>query len=152
MKRLCDIYIRRAGQIGALYCAVPTVAWFAGMFIVLPFREVYVLRAVLSLIIGCSIGAYINRFGMSLWLMKHRSKEGPATAFDGTLVGAAIGFGIAFLPTLTSLIGTNHPEQAKTFIIISTAGAAIIGGCFGGTLGTIGRKNLASGEEELQEE
>jgi hypothetical protein len=53
---------------------------------------------------------------------------------------------------LTSLIGTNHPEQAKTFIIISTAGATIIGGCFGATLGTIGRKNLDSGEEELQEE
>lgn len=27
MKRLCDFYIRRAGLIGAVYCAVPNLGW-----------------------------------------------------------------------------------------------------------------------------
>ena len=142
MKRLCDLYIRRAGLIGALYCAVPTAAWLTGMFCMLPFRQVYVLRGILSLVVGSAVGAFLNRFGMSLWLIKHRSKDGPATMLDGMLIGAAIGVGIAFLPTLTSLIKTNHPEQAKAFIIISWLAATAVGACFGTTLGAVGRKHL----------
>ena len=152
MKRLCDLYIRRAGLVGALYSAVPTAVWFTGMFTMVPFRQVYVLRAVLSLVVGCSVGAFLNRFGASLWLIKHRSKEGPATVLDGMLVGAAIGVGIALLPTLTALIQTNHPGQARDFIIISWLASTAIGACFGGTLSVIGRKHIdrddAAGQEK----
>jgi len=152
MKRLCDLYIRHSGLVGALFCAVPTVAWFVGMFVILPFRSVYVMRAILSLFVGCGMGVFLNRFGVSMWLSKHHSKDGPATAIDGMLVGAAIGIGIALLPTLTSLIGTNHPEQAKSFIIISCLGATAVGACFGATLGAIGHKHISPGNAEMQEQ
>lgn len=98
------------------------------------------------------MGFYLNRFGLSLWLTKHRSEQGPATVVDGMLIGAAIGIGIALFPTLTSLIGTNHPEQAKSFIILSCIGATINGACFGAILGAIGKRQIDSGKAEVQEE
>jgi len=142
MKRLCALYIRRVTIIGALYCAVPTVLWFAGTFALIPFRGVYVLRLALSLLAGCALSAYVNRFGLSLWLIKHRSSAGPATVVDGVLIGAAVGWGSDFLPPVTSLIGTNHPEEAKAFIIIAWLVAALIGAIIGGSLAAIGRKHL----------
>jgi len=142
MQRLCDGYIRRVGVIGALYCAVPTVLWFAGLFILEPFRGVYVLRLVLSLALGCSLAAFANRFALTLWVIKHRSSAGPATVADGVLLGAATGWATALLPPLTALIATNHLELAKAFIIVAWLVAAAVGAVIGGVLATVGSRHL----------
>jgi hypothetical protein len=140
MKRLCDFYIGHAGWIGVLFCAVPTLVWFIGGFFVYEFRWVYLLRLGLCLVFGSAIGAYINRYGVETWLLKHRSAAGPATVVDGILVGAAIGVGIALLPTLVVFIRSNHVELAKTFVIITYLGAALAGAILGAILALIGRK------------
>ena len=142
MRRVCESYILHVKAIGALYCAVPAAAWFGFVIASAPYRQVYALRLVLSLIAGCWIGAQLNRFGLSLWLTKHRSQDGPGTILDGALIGAAIGIGTALLPPLTSLISTNHPELAKTFIIASWFGAAAAGAVIGGSLAAIGRRHI----------
>jgi hypothetical protein len=143
MKRLCDLYIRHAGLIGAIFCIIPTLVWFIGMFLTIPFREVYLLRMGLCLIIGSAIAAYLNRYGVETWLCRHRSAGGPATIVDGILIGAAVGIGSALLPALTSFIKTNHPEEAKTFVIISYLSVIIVGSVIGGILAAIGRKYLS---------
>jgi hypothetical protein len=143
MKRLCDLYIHYAGLIGAIFCIIPTLVWFIGMFVTIPFREVYLLRLGLCLVIGSAIAAYLNRYGVETWLCKHRSSSGPASIGDGILIGAAVGLGSALLPALTSLIKTNHPEKAKTFIIISYLSVIIIGSVIGGILAAIARKYVS---------
>lgn len=143
MKRLCDLYIRHAGLIGAIFCIIPTLVWFVGMFVSIPFREVYVLRMGLCLVFGSAIAAYLNRYGVETWLCKHRSNSGPATIVDGILIGAAVGIGSALLPALTVFIRTNHPEEAKTFVIISYLSVIIVGSVFGGILAAIGRKYIS---------
>jgi hypothetical protein len=110
MQRLCDYYIRRAGLFGAIYCVIPSIGWFCGVVATAPFREVYLLRLGLCLSFGCAIAAYLNRYGLELWLTKHRSVDGPATIRDGALIGAAIGIGSALLPTLTALIKLITPR------------------------------------------
>ena len=140
MKKLCDLYIRYAVFIGVLFCAVPNLAWFVGGLFLVPFREVYLLRLALSLVIGCPIAAYLNRYGVDIWLLKHHSTRGPATIFDGSLVGAAIGVGSALLPTLTLLIASNHIEVAKNLLIITYLSAALVGVVFGTILATRARK------------
>lgn len=140
MKGLCDFYIRHAAFIGVLFCAVPNLVWFIAALLLVPFREVYLLRLVLSLLIGCPIAAYLNRYGVYIWLFKHRSAEGPATILDGILVGAAIGIGSALLPALTVLIASNHIEIAKTVVIVTYLLATLIGVAFGSILATIARK------------
>jgi MFS family permease len=140
MKRLCDLYIRNAGWIGAIFCAVPTIVWFAAMLLSIPFREVYLLRLGLCLAVGCPIAAYLNSYGVNAWLRKHRSQGGPATIVDGVLVGAAIGIGSALLPVLTALISTNHPEAAKTFIIVSYLSVTLVGAVMGAVLALVARK------------
>ncbi len=140
MKLLCDFYIRRAGSIGVIYCAAPNLVWFIAALLSVPFREVYLLRLGLSLVVGCAITAYLNRYGVEIWLCKHRSANGPATILDGVLVGAAIGFGSALLPTLSVLISSNHPELAKTVIIVTYLSATFVGAVFGAVLATIARK------------
>jgi len=142
MRRLCQVYIRRVKVIGVLYCAVPTLVWFLAVFATVPFRSVYVLRLGLSLVIGGWIGAQLNSFGLSLWLTKHRSQDGPATVADGALIGAAVGVGTALLPPLTGLIGTHHLEAAKSFIICSWTGAAVVGALVGSGLAVIGRRYI----------
>lgn len=142
MKRLCDLYIRHAGWIGAIFCAVPTLLWFIAMFWSIPFREVYLLRLGLCLGIGCPIAAYLNRYGVNAWLCKHRSPSGPATIVDGVLVGAAIGMGSTLLPVLSALISSNHLEAAKTFIIVSYLSATLLGAIVGAVLAVIGRKHV----------
>ena len=142
MRRLCQLYIRRVKVIGVLYCAVPTLVWFLAVAATVPFRGVYALRLGLSLVIGGWIGAELNRFGLSLWLAKHRSQDGPATVPDGALIGAGIGLGTALLPPLTSLIGTHHLEAAKSFIICSWIGAAVVGALIGSGLAVIGRRHI----------
>jgi len=142
MKRLCDWYILHAKLIGAFYCWIPTIAWFGAMLFVDPFREVYLLRLALALLLGGCIAAWINNFGVRLWLVKHRSQEGPATVIDGILIGAGVGIGTTFLPPLTSLIATHHPEEAKLLIIVSWGAGIVFGGVIGGILTSIGRKYL----------
>lgn len=140
MKKLCDLYIKRAGLIGVFHCALPSFCWFMGMLLFVPFREIYLVRLVLCLAVGCPIGAYLNRYSVDMWLLKHHSDSGPARIVDGTLNGAAVGFGTALLPALTSLISTNHPEMAKTFIIVSYVAAALLGGSIGSVFAAVGRK------------
>jgi len=153
MKRLCETYIRNARLIGAFYCWVPAVAWFTTMMFVVPFREVYLLRLAVVLIVGGYVAAQMNDYGVHLWLIKHRSNDGPATVVDGILIGAGVGIGTTFLPPITSLIATRHPEEAKLFIIIVWAVGIVFGGIIGGILAWIGRKYLDDNpraKEEIQ--
>jgi hypothetical protein len=142
MKKLCDLYIKRAGWVGVFHCALPALAWFVGMLIFVPFREVYLVRLALCLAVGCPIGAYLNRYSVDMWLLKHHSESGPASILDGTLNGAAVGIGTALLPALTALISSNHFEMAKTFIILSYIAAAFIGGIIGTMVAAVGRKYM----------
>ena len=142
MKKLCDLYIQHAGWVGVFHCALPSLVWFGSMLVFVPFREVYFVRLVLCLAVGCPVGAYLNRYSVDMWLAKHRSDSGPASVIDGTLNGAAVGIGTALLPALTSLISSNHPEMAKTFIIVSYIAAAFAGGVIGTMVAAVGRKYL----------
>lgn len=142
VQRLADLYIKRAGLIGSLYGIIPVILWFSFMFVLIPFREVYVLRLVLSLVIAGASGAYLNRYGLTLWLIKHNSRLGPGTVADGMLIGAAIGFGTALISPLTSLIGSHHVEEAKWFIIFSWLLAVFIGFVWGGIITAIGGKRI----------
>ena len=142
MKKLCDLYIQHAGWVGVFHCALPSLVWFGSMLVFVPLREVYFVRLVLCLAVGCPVGAYLNRYSVDMWLAKHRSDSGPASVRDGTLNGAAVGIGTALLPALTSLISSNHPEMAKTFIIVSYIAAAFAGGVIGTMVAAVGRKYL----------
>lgn len=140
MKRLCEFYIHHAGWIGAAFCAGPSLAWFLAALLFVPFRTVYLLRLCLSLLVGCVAGAYLNRYGVDMWLCKHRSANGPATVLDGALVGAAIGIGLALLPTLSILISSSSIETAKTTIIITYLAATSLGAALGAVLAGIARR------------
>ena len=142
MKRLCDLYIQRAGWVGVIHCALPALGWLVGILLFVPFRDVYLVRLALCLAIGCPIGAYLNRYSVDTWLLKHYSDSGPARIFDGTLNGVAVGIGTALLPSLTSLISSNHIEMAKTFIIVSYLASALVGGIIGTMFAAVGRKYL----------
>ena len=140
MKKLCNLYIQRAGLVGFFHCAIPSFVWFAGMLLFVPFREVYLLRLGLCLAVGCPVGAYLNRYSVDMWLAKHHSDSGPARIIDGTLNGAAVGIGTAFLPALTALISSNHLEMAKTFVIVSYIASSFVGGIIGTLFAAVGRK------------
>jgi len=142
MKRLCDFYIRRVAAIGALYALVPILIWFTGTFVLIPFRPVYVIRLIVSLVIGVPLAAFANRFGLRLWLIKHGSSEGPATVLDGVLIGAASGVATVLVPPVTALISSHHPEEAKTFVIAAWLAGIAIGALLGGILASIGRAHL----------
>jgi len=140
MKKLSDLYIKRAGLVGVFHCALPSLGWFVGMVLFVPFREIYIVRLILCLAVGCPIGAYLNRYSVDMWVLKHHGGSGPAKILDGTLNGAAVGMGTALLPVLTSLISTNHLEMAKTFIIVSYIASALLGGIIGTIFASVGRK------------
>ena len=142
MKKLCDLYIKRAGLVGIFHCAVPTIIWIMYIIFTVPFREVYLLRLGLCLLIGCPIGAYLNRYSVDMWIAKHQGPSGPAKIIDGTINGAAVGIGTALLPALTALISTHHPEMAKTFIIVVYNASALLGGIIGSVFSIVGRKYL----------
>lgn len=139
MKKIADFYVAHPKLIGAVYCAVPSVLWFAFVLATVPFREVYLLRLALCLGIGCPIGAYLNKYFLELWILKHRSPAGPGKLGDGVLNGAAIGLGTALLPALTSLISTHHLEEAKTFIIAVYLASAALGALIGGIVTVSGK-------------
>lgn len=136
--RLYNFYIRNAEAIGYFYCAIPACIWFITLLLNSPFRGVYVLRLAICLIIGAPIASYINRFGLSLWMAKALSPK-KASIIDGVLIGASLGIGMAILPSLTSLIYSNHIEQAKSFIIYSWFIAGILGALIGGFLAAVGK-------------
>ena len=140
MKKLCDLYIQRAGLVGFFHCAIPSFVWFAGILLFVPFREVYLVRLGLCLAVGCPVGAYLNRYSVDMWLAKHHGESGPARIIDGTLNGAAVGIGTAFLPALTALISSNHLEMAKTFVIVSYVASSFVGGVIGTMFAAVGRK------------
>jgi hypothetical protein len=146
MKRLCDFYVNRAKLIGVLYCGVPVLLWYGGMFATVPFRSVYILRLVLSLAIGCWVAAQVNEYGVRLWLAKHRSPDGPATALDGAMIGAAVGMGVVLLPPLASFIATNHPVEARTVVIGCWVAGIMLGALNGSLLGAIGRRFIGRGD------
>ena len=143
MRKLCDLYIKQAGIVGVFHCAIPALCWFAGMLLFVPFREVYIVRLVLCLIVGCPIGAYLNRYSVDMWLLKHQRSPGGAKIIDGTLNGAAVGIGTALLPALTSLISSNHLEMAKTFIIVVYVASAFVGAIIGTMFAAVGRKYIS---------
>ncbi len=142
MKKLCNLYIQHAGLVGIFHCALPSLVWFGSMLVFVPFRGVYLVRLALCLAVGCPIGAYLNRYSVDMWLAKHRGDSGPARIIDGTLNGAAVGIGTALLPALTSLVSSNHPEIAKTFIIVAYIAAALVGAVIGSMVAAVGRKYL----------
>jgi hypothetical protein len=139
MQRFAAGYIRRAKLAGVLYCVIPALVWFAvAMWLIgIPFREVYLLRLGLSVVVGGGIAAWLHEYGVKLWLTKHRSADGPATVVDGALIGSAIGLGIQILPALTAVIGTNHPEDAKTTIIIVWLVSIAVGAIIGSVLASV---------------
>lgn len=142
MKRLCDAYIRNPCLIGFIYGIVPPLIWLAVYLSFPEWRPVYLVRIAIAFVLGGVLGAGLNRFGLSLWLIKHRSAEGPASVLDGTLIGAAISCGSGLLPPLTNLIQTNHPNEAMTAIIASWLASCVIGGIFGTILAVIGRTHV----------
>ena len=142
MKKLCDLYVAKAGLIGALYCIVPTLIGFAVMFCVAPFRQVYLYRLAIAILVGGPVAAYLNRFGLSLWICKHTSPKGPATVLDGTLIGWFLGMGMAVIPASTHFIASNGMDGTKTIVLAIWFIAGIAGAIIGGTLGLVGAKYL----------
>lgn len=100
--------------------------------------EEYLFSLVLRFVVGWPIGAYLNRYTVDMWLIKHKSVSGPAKIFDGTLKSAAVGIGTALLPALAALFCTNHLEMAKAFIIITYIASAFKGGIIGTVLAAVG--------------
>jgi hypothetical protein len=142
MKKLCDLYVAKAEFIGALYCIVPTLIGFAVVFCVAPFRQVYLYRLAIAILVGGPVAAYLNRFGLSLWMSKHASPEGPATVLDGALIGWFLGMGMAVLPAFTHFIASNGMDGTKTIVIAIWFIAGVVGAIIGGTLGLVGAKYL----------
>jgi len=142
MKKLCDLYVAKAGLIGALYCIVPTLIGFAIMFCVVPFRQVYLLRLAIAVFAGGPAAAWLNRFGLSLWLIKHASPQGPATVRDGALIGWFLGMGMAVVPAFTHFIASNGLDGTKTIVLIIWFTAGVVGAIIGSVLGWVGAKYL----------
>jgi hypothetical protein len=142
MKKLCDFYIAKAGIIGALFCILPTLLGFAIAFCVVPFRQVYLYRLAIAIFLGGPVAAYLNRFGLSLWMCKHTSPKGPATAWDGALIGWFLGMGMAVIPAFTHFLASNGMSETKTIVITIWFTAGIVGAIIGGTIGLIGAKHM----------
>ena len=140
MKKLCDLYVAKAGFIGALFCIVPTLIGFAVVFCVVPFRQVYLCRLAIAILVGGPVAAYLNRFGLSLWICKHNSPKGPATALDGALIGWFLGMGMAVVPAFTHFIASNDMDETKTVVIAIWFIAGVVGAIMGGTIGLVGAK------------
>lgn len=142
MKKLCDLYVAKAGFIGALYCVVPTLIGFAIVFCVAPFRQVYLYRLAVAILVGAPVAAHLNRFGLSLWIIKHASPKGPATVLDGVLIGFFLGMGMAVIPAFTHFIASNGMSGTKTLVLAIWSIAGAVGAIIGGILGWVGRKYL----------
>jgi hypothetical protein len=142
MKKLCDLYVAKAGLIGALFCIIPTLIGFAVAFCVVPFRQVYLYRFAIAIFVGGPVAAYLNRFGLSLWICKHNSSKGPANALDGALIGWFLGMGMAVIPSFTHFIASNGMSETKTIVIAIWFSAGVVGAIIGTTIGLIGAKYM----------
>jgi hypothetical protein len=142
MKKLCDLYVAKAGLIGALYCIVPTLIGFAVALCVVPFRQVYLVRLAIAILVGGPVAGYLNRFGLSLWMCKHNSPKGPATALDGALIGWFLGMGMAVIPAFSYFISSTNMSGTKTLVIAIWFIAGVAGALIGGAIGLVGTKYL----------
>lgn len=142
MKKLCDFYVAKAELMGALYCIVPTLIGFGIMFCVVPFRSVYLLRLAIAIFVGGPVAAWLNRFGLSLWMIKHTSSNGPATVLDGALIGWFLGMGMAVIPAFTHFIGSNGMDGTKTVVLAIWCTASAMGVILGTVIGSIGVKYM----------
>jgi hypothetical protein len=137
MQRFSEAYIRHARLGGALYCIVPAVIWFVVFYFLIPFRSVYLLRLGISVVLGGYVAAWLPAYGVKMWLIKHRSPAGPATAVDGAVIGAAVGGSIQVIPALTNFIATNHPDEIKGTVIVIWLSALAIGAVIGSSTSAI---------------
>ena len=96
----------------------------------------------LSLVLGGLAAAVVHDRGLKLWLTRHRSAEGPAGVGDGIMLGACTGMASVLFPSLTSLIATNHPEEAKAYVIVSWLSGMVLGGVAGGIVASVGKRHL----------
>ena len=142
MKKLCDLYVAKAGLIGALFCLVPTLVGFAVVFCVVPYRQVYLYRMAIAILVGSPVAAYLNRFGLSLWMIKHASPKGPATVLDGTLIGWFLGMGMAVIPAFTHFLSSNGMDGTKTIVLAIWFIAGLMGAILGTVIGSIGVKYM----------
>jgi hypothetical protein len=150
MQRFAESYIRRAKLAGVLYCVIPSVAWFVVGVCLIPFREVYLLRLAIAVIVGGGIAAWLHEYGVKLWLIKHRSVEGPATVVDGAIIGAAVGVSIQVVPALTGLIATNHLEEAKSTIIGVWLVSTVVGAIIGSLMASVWGRYVSTSPEKLK--
>lgn len=102
----------------------------------------FLYRLAIAVLIGGPVAGYLNRFGLSLWLIKHASPKGPATTLDGILVGSLLGMGMAVIPAFTHCIASSDMNQTKTIIIGLWLLGAVGGAIIGGILGVVGGKHL----------
>ncbi len=142
MKKLCDLYVAKAELIGALYCIVPTLIGFGIVFCVVPFRSVYLFRLAIAIFVGGPVAAWLNRFGLSLWIIKHASQKGPATVLDGALIGWLLGMGMAVIPAFTHFIASNGMDGTKTVVLAIWFIAGVAGAILGTIIGSIGVKHM----------
>ena len=112
------------------------------MFCVVPFRQVYLLRLAIALLVGGPVAAWLNRFGLSLWMIKHASPKGPGTVLDGALIGWFLGMGMAVIPAFTHFIASNGMDGTKTIVLLIWFSAGAVGAIIGSTLGWVGAKYL----------
>lgn len=144
-QRLASLYVRRAALFGALWCIVPTaIVWLVMLSQSLPFRPVYIFRFAVTAVLGGALGAFANRYGVFLWLLKHRSPEGPATVLDGAAIGAAVGWITGLVGPLAGFIATDHVEDVKTLVIVAWLAAAVTGTIAGALLARLWRHEFAS--------
>ncbi len=145
MKRLAEFYVRHAGLIGFGYCAVPVLIWYVIQTFAIPFRDVYAVRFGISIIAGGTLAAMANRFGVSMWVAKHRSALGPATVLDGAFLGVTTGMAATIVPPFCALIASHHLEEAKTLIVSCWVAGIVLGAVVGACLAAAGRKHLDRG-------
>lgn len=112
------------------------------IYLTLPLRQVYILRFILSVILGGLAGAYSNSYAVTNWLLRVKKKEYVRGILDGGVGGLFAGIGTAAIPPLTGLIYSNHIEEAKTIIIATWIFGAVAGLITGSLLGFIGTKYL----------
>lgn len=142
MKKLCDLYVARAELIGALYCILPTLIGFGILFCVVPFRPVYLLRLAIAIFVGGPVAGWLNRFGLSLWMIKHGSPKGPATVLEGALIGWFLGMGMAVIPAFTHFIASSDLNRTKTAVLAIWFIAGAVGAILGTIIGSIGVKYM----------
>ncbi|PKK91860.1 MAG: hypothetical protein CVV64_00075 [Candidatus Wallbacteria bacterium HGW-Wallbacteria-1] len=131
--RICRFYIDNARLIGFFYCVLPSLIAYGYGFVSVPFRQIYLVRLALTVILGGSIGAIANRMGVELWICKYRS-ELSATVLDGMIIGGVAGSATAMVPAISLLIDSNHIEDAKWLVILSWPLFFLVGAIIGGVI------------------